>query len=83
MKCSARIRPFADTPIYECILNQEDGHDFHQGEIRDMAYPGSLTLLSWHETDRRNFRGDWIPCDVHVPWQGSCTLPRNHTGSHA
>lgn len=30
-------------------------HNDHQAVLRDWAFPGSVTILTWHEDDSRNF----------------------------
>lgn len=76
MTCDAKIRPF---PGHDEIACEEDGdHATHTGVIRNKAYPGSETKLSWMENDRRTFRGVWTPCD-----QSDCILPAGHHGNHA
>jgi hypothetical protein len=52
----------------------------HAGEIRDYAYPGSVTVMEWMEDDRRTFHGEW-PGDC--PVLTGCMLPLGHRGSHA
>jgi hypothetical protein len=45
--------------------------------LRDYAYPGSETVINWQETDRRTFRGLYIPCgDNDFP----CVLPTTTEG---
>lgn len=83
MTCTARIIPFRGNPTIDCELDH-NAHDMpggrdvqHEGALRDYAYPGSVTKISWMESDRRTFRGEFIPCD----WP-SCILPIHHRGSH-
>lgn len=76
-RCPARIRPTEAIGVIACL--EPDGHGpQHQGVIADFAYPGSRTRLTWLDSDRRNFTGDWIKCP-----HGSCLLPANHRGDHA
>jgi hypothetical protein len=80
MNCDAKIRPMRpvnDTEI-TCERDLDQPHENHRGTIRDYAYEGSETILNWAETDRRNFRGDWHPCQF-----PGCTLPNFHRGAHA
>ena len=75
--CDAKIRPFPNP--HEVTCERDDGpHDEHKGAVRDYAYPGSKTELTWFESDRRTFRGEWARC----PLTG-CVLPAGHGGSHA
>lgn len=78
MTCDAKIRPLPDPTEIRCDGNHEPSAEGHAGTLRDYAYPGSATLISWHERDRRNFRGDWLEC----PERG-CILPAGHPGNHA
>lgn len=75
MKCQARIRPFPNTGIVDCEL-EEHTTGMHSGGVAHL-YPGSHTKLQWLDDDRRNFRGEWIDC----PEKG-CTLPANHPRKH-
>ncbi len=45
--------------------------------LRDYAYPGSATQLTWMDDDRRTFRGDYVEC----PERG-CVLPAGHPRDH-
>lgn len=74
--CDARIRPFTNATELRCEATGD--HSQHHGVLRDYAYPGSETTISWADTDRRNFRGEWIEC----PSRG-CMLPAGHRGDHA
>jgi hypothetical protein len=76
--CDAAIRPMPDREI-EIHCGRVGLHDEHTGPLRDYAYPGSETAITWHEGDRRNF---------HLPWPGdcpqpTCPLPQGHWGRHA
>ena len=71
-RCPARIRPFSTPVIIECEA-PADGHTTHTGALRDYAYPGSRTELTWLDNDRRNFTGDWVECPVR-----GCVLPAGH-----
>lgn len=79
--CDAKIRPFPNPTEVGC--ERTDGpHDEHRGVLRDYAYPGSETVLTWQESDRRTFRGAWRDCDLTsnvLP----CILPAGHRGDHA
>lgn len=75
--CDARIRPFPDTRELECDL-PADGHSQHRANLRDYAFPGSNTVLSWLDDDRRNFHGVWPGvCGI-----DQCVLPAGHHGRH-
>jgi hypothetical protein len=78
--CDAAIRPFPVGNETEVRCEESHRDEKHSGTIRDYAYPGSETVISWVESDRRNFHG---------PWPGycfrnlNCTLPRDHGGDCA
>jgi hypothetical protein len=75
--CQARIRPFpGDTEVACSRSARHDG--MHLGTVRDYAYPGSATDISWDPADRRNFTGPWRPCP-----QIGCVLPVLHRGEHS
>ena len=77
MACDAKIRPFPHDLELSCELDA--GHaNSHYSVVRDYAFPGSHTGISWEEADRRTFRGDWAHCAVE-----DCILPSGHRGSHA
>lgn len=78
--CDAKLRPFR--PINETELacgNGLEEHTTHSSTLKDYAFPGSRTIMSWHEDDRRNFHGEW-PGDCESK---DCILPLNHRGIHA
>lgn len=75
--CKAAIRPLLTDVEVRC--EQTGNHGRHKGTLRDYAYPGSATTLSWLENDRRCYHGEWPgPCQT-----GKCTLPQGHQGNHA
>lgn len=78
-QCPARMRPFPNSVELHCerAPHLPDDHT-HEAVLRDYAYPGSRTTITWYDEDRRTFTGDWIEC----PHRG-CTLPANHRGDHA
>lgn len=77
-QCWAKIRPMPnDTEILCGLPGKHMGE--HRGTLRDYAYPGSATVVTWLEDDRRNFQGDWIPCTR----IDGCILPSGHRGDHA
>jgi hypothetical protein len=76
--CDAKIRPMTDDTEVVCEKGS-DPHTTHDGQLRDYAYPGSVTKLSWQDDDRRTFRGDWAPCTD----SPGCILPARHRGRHA
>jgi hypothetical protein len=74
--CDAHIRLPKGT---ELICELEVPHRDHQAVLHDYAYPGSVTMINWHEVDRRNYHGDWPGhCD-----DQECSLPKGHPGGHA
>jgi len=74
--CTAKIRPLPNATelVCELPLNHENSH---YSVLRDYAWPGSHTGISWGEADRRTFRGDWQSC-----LSVGCVLPAGHRGSH-
>ena len=76
--CDAKIRPFRGRNETEVQCEVEKVHSVHSGIVRDYAWPGSETTISWEEGDRRNFRGEFTECS-HL----GCTLPAEHWGGHA
>lgn len=79
MQCDAKIRPFpAPSVELQCEHEMVPAHEMHHSTLRDYAHPGSATTLTWEESDRRTFRGDWIEC----PERG-CVLPGGHPRGHA
>lgn len=77
MTCDAKIRPFPHD--LELVCELDAGHpNSHYGVVRDYAWKGSHTGISWEEDDRRTFHGDWAHCS-----DEDCVLPGGHRGSHA
>lgn len=83
--CDARIRPFAHiNPDVEvaCDRPEPAGHTQHAGTLRDYAYPGSATRITWLDDDRRSYVGSWPgPCGRPTErgqLSGPCTLPAGH-----
>lgn len=82
--CDARIRPFALGNDTEVHCEVDEGHDgFHRGTVRDYAFPGSATVVEWHDDDRRSFRGEWPGRCGQSTDLGWCILPVGHDGNHA
>ena len=80
MTCDAKIRPFPNATELTCAKTDPHPHDEHSAVLRDYAYQGSRTVINWQESDRRTFRGLYIPCgDNDFP----CVLPDGHSGRHA
>lgn len=82
MACDAKIRPFPNDSVVVCELNDHaDNHGAHRGVLRDYAYPGSETFITWFEDDRRTYHGEWpgacTSCGAH-----EARLPRGHAGRH-
>lgn len=75
MTCPARIHPLPNDTIIDCEEDDAWHEGPHAGVLVDYAYPGSRTTVSWWDTDRRTFTGEWVECPV-----VSCTLPANHRG---
>ena len=88
MTCTARIRPFTDDTEVACEdttqahADDTAPHRQHSGVIRDYAYPGSATTISWFESDRRNFHEGW-PGRCFGTNEAACILPAGHEGNHA
>lgn len=83
--CDRKIRPFVAVPTasaveLECEVLTEP-HDHHSATLKDYAYPGSKTIISWLETDRRNFTGGFRQCRKQT--FGQCCLPQGHRGECA
>lgn len=81
MTCAAKIRPFPNPTEVTCERGDER-HDEHRAVLRDYAYPGSETVLTWFESDRRNYRGEWSPCPPLSRDGIHCVLPAGHSGRH-
>lgn len=77
-KCNAKIAPFPDKSVIVLCDRSDERHDSHTGTLLNYAGPGSKSNITWWEEDRRNFRGEYIPCD-----DNRCTLPKDHRGQHA
>jgi hypothetical protein len=77
-RCDAKIRPMIGSTELQCESDKNASHSAHTSTLRDYAYSGSVTIITWMESDRRNFHGDW-------PGQCSleCILPKGHLGSHS
>lgn len=73
--CGAKIRPLPNDTEIRCV--RTGAHIEHQGVLNDYAYPGSSTVVTWMEGDRRSFKGDWALCP------NNCTLPAGHRGACA
>jgi hypothetical protein len=76
MNCDARIRPFPagnDTELI-CEVEHDEEHTSHSSVLKDYAYPGASTRISWLENDRRNFHGEWPGKCI------GCVLPLSHRG---
>ena len=77
MTCDAKIRPFPGSTELSC--EQTGEHSPHEGTLRDYAYSGSVTVVKWFETDRRNYHGEWPGRCT----EGNCILPLNHRSDHS
>lgn len=83
MECPAKIRPFSGNEIeLVCESQHEQFLDQHFGILRDYAYKGSQTIISWYEDDRRTYRGEWPGVcgkSTNIFDTGrTCQLPKNH-----
>lgn len=80
--CDAAMRPFPDDTEVRCHGLVHLGE--HEAILRDYAYPGSQTKISWFEDDRRTFHGEWPgPCEKLSDGAPPCTLPAGHRGNCA
>lgn len=78
--CDAKVRLFTDGTELTCEIDHPSHYNqssSHHATLYDYAYPGSETTIYWDENDRRNFRGEWFPCE-----SATCILPRGHHGAH-
>lgn len=80
--CTAAIRPLPNDTELRCERTAPE-HLRHAAKLRDYAYPGSETLVSWDDADRRTYHGEWPGHCQHVDGKGPCTLPAGHRGRHA
>ena len=78
IKCDAHCRPFPTNKALDCE-STELNHITHRATLKDYAYPGSSTEITWSENDRRNYHGNY-PGDCSEPL---CTLPLGHKGNHS
>jgi hypothetical protein len=92
-RCKWSIRPFTDQTQVSCELSEhlqpevaEGGQALHQATLRDYAYPGSATVITWYAGDRREFEGNFpgycTKLGMHAGRQ-NCTLPAGHRGKCA
>ena len=80
MSCPARIKPFRRINEVEIKCELTGWHDPHSGTIRDYAYKGSATVITWFDSDRRTYDNEW-PGDCNGN-EGQCVLPLGHLGRH-
>lgn len=77
--CDAAIRPFPDKHIELKCEVLTGTHTQHKHELKDYAYPGSSTVVTWFESDRRNYHGEYPgQCGTVI----GCQLPVGHSGKH-
>ena len=84
MACPNKIRPFR--PVREVELECQGcdaGGAVHRAILRDFGFKGNETLISWMDSDRRNFTGTWRECKLRTGAGHPCILPYNHRGDHA
>lgn len=81
--CNAKIRPFPTRSLIEvaCEVNHDPALEVegleHRAILRDHAFAGSRTEITWFEQDRRTYRGDYLgPCTNAL----GCVLPAGHRG---
>jgi hypothetical protein len=76
-QCTAKIRPMPNPTEIRCELDRHHTRNMrHAGTLRHYAYPGSETVVTWADDDRRTFHGEFEPCAT-MP---GCTLPDDHRG---
>lgn len=83
MSCDKAIRPFPNNVEIRCAGEHPPYGPEHEGVIRDYAYPGSETKISWLAGDRREFEGGWPGYCTKLGSTGgrqNCTLPAEHHG---
>jgi hypothetical protein len=97
MSCPSKIRPFPNDTELACELDAHvpagttaadrdpDAPDFwtHRAVLRDYAYPGSETIVTWKAGDRREFTGDWPGYCRKLGHLQNSMLPAGHHGSCA
>ena len=76
MSCPVKIRPFPNSTELRCE-RAAGNHDEHYNVLRDYAFPGSETKMTWQDSDRRCFTGEWVECA-----EQGCVLPNGHRGNH-
>jgi hypothetical protein len=82
--CQFRIRPFPNPTQVECEKPEHLPDDpEHEATLRDYAYPGSQTKLTWMSGDRREFTGNFPGYCTNLGSTGgrqNCRLPAGHPG---
>lgn len=76
--CQAKIRPFRPVNEVELQCSLGAGIHPHEAVLRNYAYKGSETRITWADSDRRNFEGEFAPCGVETPGRTPCILPALH-----
>ena len=77
VQCPVKMRPFPNDTEIRCEILARIEHTRHTGDLRDYAYPGSVTTMSWDDGDRRIFTGEWAKCS-----SPGCVLPAGHIRNH-
>ncbi|MGH3300949.1 MAG: hypothetical protein ACRDOK_04525 [Streptosporangiaceae bacterium] len=84
MSCNWSIRPFSNDTQVDCAKREhlELTDPEHQAVLRDYAYPGSSTIITWLAGDRREFSGSWpgYCTKLGLHQLSSCKLPAGHGG---
>jgi hypothetical protein len=94
--CTWSIRPFPGETQVSCEKQEHvwqaaseeviAGTAEHRTVLRDYAWPGSATEITWLAGDRREFSGEWPGYCTRLGSHGGrqiCTLPAEHRGSCA
>lgn len=74
MTCPARLHTGA-AGLGDISCRLDEGHGGRQHDATGLF---AHQTISWFEGDRRQFTGEFHPCD-----QSTCLLPAGHHGRHA
>lgn len=77
-QCEAKLKVWsAPDGEFRCRL----GNVPHKEHQATGLYPHQT--IYWQDGDRRQFRGEFVPCDFVNRDQAPCVLPSGHHGNHA
>lgn len=75
-RCPVKIKAWPTASgEFQCRL-AASSHNEHREHVAS-GISGHQTI-HWYDGDRRQFRGEFVPCD-----QSTCILPSGHHGDHA